>query len=358
MKILFCIVTHTPIGNPTMGSERAMLSTAYALGDRGHTVDINNVLQKAPDWFKNYDIVHLWNAAGEKGPYNLVTQMAHQLKIPVVFTPIYWPTTELEEQISLVLGEGHKMGFQDYLKKQSPMFSNTDLLLPNSEGEMEKLVELLDGKTMNYRVVPNAVNVESEIEPTLKEDMEFPPDLENMLKERFVLSVGRIEVRKNQHRLVEAMDILWKDDPELQLILIGKKTRPYIDLLAEKVAEKNIIIGEESPPKVILALIKRASVCALFSWVETPSLFNLEAAALGTPIAVADRGSVREYFGDEAFYGDPTDPTDMAKAIKGALAKKTNPELANKVLTEYSHTRAAELTEKAYEELISVYRND
>ena len=154
MKILFCIASHVPIGNPKMGSERAMLNTAYALSDRGHTVDINNILHKAPDWSKNYDVVNLWNASGEKGPYTLVTQMAHQLKIPVVFTPIYWPTLELEEQVISVLGEGHKMGFQDYLKKQSSMFSNADLLLPNSEGEMEKLVELLDGKTMNYKVIP------------------------------------------------------------------------------------------------------------------------------------------------------------------------------------------------------------
>jgi glycosyltransferase involved in cell wall biosynthesis len=102
------------------------------------------------------------------------------------------------------------------------------------------------------------------------------------------------------------------------------------------------------PPPGIYAYMKQALVVAQPSIYETPGLVCLEAAALGVPIAPTDRGSAREYFGDDTIYLDPFDDASMRRCLE---ATKTNTaKLKKTVLEQYTWKHAAKQTLAAYRE--------
>ena len=59
-----------------------------------------------------------------------------------------------------------------------------------------------------------------------------------------------------------------------------------------------------------------AKVNVLTSWVETPGLVSLEAAYAGCNLVVSDKGSVRDYFKNFAFYCDPSNIKNIKNTTK------------------------------------------
>jgi len=366
MRILIGVSTYQDIENPKMGSERQALGTAKALGELGHEVYVTNILMDAPRWEKGYDVIHLFNASGKKGPYLHVMEMAHVLGKPVFLTPVYWPLAELLYEVSKYRNYSAKdhdevfKAFREDIHGVRACVQRADWLLPNAELEMATLLGLSDLSmeldrpplSQTYTVVPNAVDVQNEILPTLSEDRPLPHELKARLSDRFILCVARAELRKNQHRLVEAMETIWKDDPSLQLVLLGALNHDYVRSIEPKIKGKNIIIVQQSAAHDVLNLMKRATCSVLPSLLETPGLVNLEAAALGVPVVASSRGSVKEYLGDGGHYCDPLDPESIADAIKEAIAAGPNLELQRHVQESFSYERVAELTDAAYRRLL------
>ena len=367
MKILYGCSTYENIRDSKMGGERALWGLARALTERGHEVTITNLLHGAPNWDRGYDIIHLWNCSGQKGPYLLAMQMARMLYKPLFLTPVFWPVDELRTELMLSLELSQKelelqeSSFSIYLAGLKMMFADAGWLLPNAEIEMDMVIEHLDGFQcqdgpieQRYTVIPNGVDVEHEILPSLADDRPFIDAVERKLKKRFVLCVGRVEVRKNQRRLVEAMQEIWKDDPDLQLVLMGAVETKYVSSFSYMLEGANVLLAPEGPPGAVLKLMKRCQAHILVSWMETPGLASLEAAAMGKNVVVCDKGSVREYFGDKAYYCDPLDPLSMAKAIRLAVINPAAPQLTERIRRDYSYTHIAEMAEKAYQEALMI----
>ena len=93
---------------------------------------------------------------------------------------------------------------------------------------------------------------------------------------------------------------------------------------------------------------KRAKVHVLPSWFETAGLVTMEAAAMGCNVVIADKGDVREYFGDLAYYCNPESSQSIADAITKAMSEPVNPALKKHVLENYTWGKAAEQTLSAY----------
>jgi len=367
-----CISTEQDIESPSMGSEREMLGYSEALAERGHVVSIVNVLRAAPDWNIDYDVCHLVNAGGWKGAPILTSQMCKLKGIPVVISPVYWPTDEMQREIAEKFKKNPELvsdQFGAHLQGVKSMLEEADWLLPNAEIEMDRVAELLYGDTSNlyddeidqigYTVISNGVDVANEIDMALRltdKELLFDENLEEMLADRFVLCAGRIELRKNQDSLVKAMKPLWEEDPGLQLVLMGAKSLPYVKYIKEEIKGKNILFCPPGPPAAVMKMMRRCSAHILVSLIETPGLVNLEAAALNKPIVVADRGSVSEYFGSQpgVFYCDPFDIEGMTLALRGALEMKEAPSLGEFVRNTYSHTKIAGDIEAVYEKVIAM----
>ena len=356
MKVLYSISTYYDFVNPTSGSERQTLGMARAFSMRKNFVQLTNLLRGSPDWEKDFDLIHMVNASGEKGPYSLAMDCAKLKKIPVVLSPVFWPLDEVEEGVRSSLGEKrwnlqHRVYLQ-YLADMKIIFNKADLLIPNAEVEMVKINEFL-GDERPYKVVPNAIDMD-EVTTCLENDFEFPKNISKALKERFVVCVGRIEVRKNQYRVFQAMKRIWRNDPDLQLVLIGQGSKSYMMMFEEQLKGENVLSLGPTDHTAVMQMVKRSQAHILASFIETPGLVNLEAAALGVPIVVSSRGSISEYFGDEAFYCDPNSPRSIAKAIEGAISspKEQTSKLQLRVQADYNYSRVAEMLEEIYRGLI------
>jgi glycosyltransferase involved in cell wall biosynthesis len=128
----------------------------------------------------------------------------------------------------------------------------------------------------------------------------------------FVLTVGLVEVRKNQLMLLHAL----KDQP-FPVVVIGRNyNRHYMRLCREFAGKKHeTLFIEHLPHDLLASALKAARVFALPSWMECASFAIVEAALAGCPLVVSDRTSEPEYFGDDAYYCDPADVDSIRDAV-------------------------------------------
>ncbi|MBW3245419.1 glycosyltransferase [Epibacterium sp. DP7N7-1] len=134
----------------------------------------------------------------------------------------------------------------------------------------------------------------------------------------FLVSVGRVEVRKNQ-----LMKAAIARELNLPLVIAGHiGDQSYAKLVAEVGGGHVHYLGRIEPHSEDLLWLYQN--CALFmslSWAEGASLSILEAASTGAPLLLTDTSSEREYFGDVAAF---TPPLDVDIAVEVARKKITS----------------------------------
>jgi glycosyltransferase involved in cell wall biosynthesis len=106
------------------------------------------------------------------------------------------------------------------------------------------------------------------------------------------------------------------------------------------------------PPEALAGIYVLAAVHVLPSWRETPGLVSLEAAAAGCRIVTTSYGSVREYFGDLAWYCNPSDLMSIRSAVLLALEATPNHALREKILSSFTWDIAAEKTLAVYHKVL------
>ncbi len=139
--------------------------------------------------------------------------------------------------------------------------------------------------------------------------------------DRYVLCVGSLEARKNQMTLAAA----WRNEPT-PLALIGAGAEPkYVELVRLRLRRDWVAPGHLDDDALLASAYAGADAFVLPSLSEGAPLSALEAAAAGTPLALSDRSSEREYFGDLAVYFDPTDPDAIRDAVRAATERGRDP---------------------------------
>ncbi len=224
--------------------------------------------------------------------------------------------------------KGHNRSIK-YILKQAK------LLLPNSENEFKRLQT--DYKlTTPYAVVPNAINVN-----LFKPLSETTRDI--------ILCVARIEGQKNQLNIIRALK-----NTEYTIIFIGAYAPNQLSYYEQCKAEatSNMTFIDFIPQSDLLAYYSKAKVHILASWFETTGLSNLEAGMMGCQLVVGDRGDVRDYLGEHAFYCEPGDLSSIKNAVDKAWNAKKNEVLPAKILSTFTWEKAAEATLKAYQTVL------
>ena len=147
------------------------------------------------------------------------------------------------------------------------------------------------------------------------------------MQKPFVLSVGRLETKKNTVRIVQAFNLLKADKnasyTNLQLVLVGGRGHGYdvVMEVVEKSPYKDDIIlpgfvDEEDLPYIMNA----AEVFVFPSLDEGFGIPILEAFACGTPVATSHTTSCVEVAGDAAVLVDPLSVESIAAGIERAHA--------------------------------------
>ena len=226
---------------------------------------------------------------------------------------------------------GQKRSVQKVLQRSA-------LILPNSVSEYKRLAA---GYNYNkeYMVVPNGVD------PVL-----FNYNEENAKDDLLVICAARTEGIKNQLNLIRALN-----NTEFKLLLIGDPAPNQAAYANEcrGIAAKNISFKGHLKKEELILYYRKAKVHVLPSWFETTGLSSLEAAAMGCNIVVADRGDVREYFGNDAFYCDPASPESIYNAVKKASSSPGNESLRNRIANEFTWQQAGKRTAEAYKKILT-----
>jgi GT2 family glycosyltransferase/Flp pilus assembly protein TadD len=170
----------------------------------------------------------------------------------------------------------------------------------------------------------------------------------------FVLCVGRLEVRKNQLMLIEAL----RDDARPLVLVTGGFTynSQYAALCRRLRRRGPTLVLERLAPAMLAAAFREAAVHCLPSWYELPGLVSLEAARHGTRVAASSWGAIEDYLDDTIAYLEPDDPESTRRAVAAALAIDPAPACARARTFTWERTATEVLA--VYEEIVPLARRD
>lgn len=134
---------------------------------------------------------------------------------------------------------------------------------------------------------------------------------------------------KGNSDLMEALNLLHDQIPDLELLAVSSKARIFNKVLSETPPSFDYTFYERPSDDLLAGLYSSADVFAFSSHVEGFGLPPLEAMACGCPVVTTDCLGVRDFVvdGDNSFMIDPKKPQLMAETIKNVL---NNPDISSK----------------------------
>lgn len=362
MKVL--IQTRPNLSQYMTGDVTQIRKTAEALEEAGVSVSFSDSME--PD-YSTVDVVHLFSTLS---PYLTYTRLRYLIAkgVPNVVSTIYWAWLPGEERTESRIRLG-RLGFQasnfrailrrrlGSMKRVTPqrdsvrrrsfspdesdddkrkyIYENAGVLLPNSRTEYDYL-EWKFQISNDFVVVPNAVDENmAGGDPTAFE-------LKYGVRD-FILCCAVVQIRKNQIRLIQAAEQL-----DVPIVLIGPSEPKYLRKCLAVSTNKTLFLGELRGADLRDAFAA-CRAHALVSFYETPGLASLEAVIAGKPIVVSDRGCTKEYFGNHAFYCEPTSVDSIAQALDRAIKSSASSMLIDRTKTQYTWKQAAARTLEGYE---------
>ena len=179
------------------------------------------------------------------------------------------------------------------------------------------------------------------------------------LPQRFVLTVGTLEPRKNHTMLLHAFGALLATEPDVVLAIAGKHGWLYQDFLAaldNSGLEPHVRLLNRVPDADLPALMSAASVFAFPSLYEGFGLPPLEAMACGTPVLCSTAASLPEVVGEGGWLLNPLAPAEWTRAMQRLLsepeARSTLIERARKQAANFTWRKTAIATRAVYQQLL------
>jgi len=132
----------------------------------------------------------------------------------------------------------------------------------------------------------------------------------------YLLTVGRLEPRKNHAGLLNAYSKL--APPRPKLAIVGQRDFQYFEflkLIDTLELKDDVILFENIEDSVLPALYRHSLSFVYPTWAEGFGMPILEAMASGTPVLTSAGTALEEVAGDAAIYLEPDDPESMASAI-------------------------------------------
>jgi glycosyltransferase involved in cell wall biosynthesis len=305
--------------------------------------------------------LHLFGSLPEHLP---LVEAARRADLPVLLSTITWfdwsaywrEPGNLIHRLRAVAGFAARAACPKLPSWRRTLYQSVDLLLPNSNAEAAQLTRYFQVPSEKLHIVPNGADprfADADPEPFLKLlDRQFsartPKAVCSQIAEgRFVLYVGRIEPRKNQLGLLNAMC-----GTGVPVVLLGDAV-PGHDRYWKtccRAADGSVIflprLDHDDP--LLKSAYAACGCLALTGWYETPGLVALEAAMTGTPLVLPRGGSAHEYFDRDALYVRPDDLLGIRRAVLEALERPRSKQIAQRVQDNFTWEVAARVTLEAY----------
>jgi glycosyltransferase involved in cell wall biosynthesis len=341
------VLLHAPAGafQAPGGGENQLVQTGRHLEAHGVRVRLFS------PWTDRIDSARLLHLFGMSREGLELARLARSRGVPVALSPICWyqPRAIAALESSLTQKAAGLAGW--CLRSITPripswrreLLHRADVVLPNSRAEASQIARLFGVSRNRIRVVPNGVL-------PMFGTASPEPFRERWGSDPFVLSVGRIEPRKNTLGVIRACGQLG-----LPMVHIGDAVPSRRDYARECRRDGEGFVSwlgrMDHDDPLLASAYAAARVFALPSWFETPGLAALEAALAGCAVAITPFGSTREYFGSLANYARPHRPDEIRRALRTCWDHGPDPRLAPWVATHYLWPSLAQMTAEAYDQV-------
>ncbi len=213
-----------------------------------------------------------------------------------------------------------------------PTLERSDRIIVISKFTRTELLEYYSVPENKIRVIYGGVNEEFRRKITADELMRLK--YRYRLPEKYILTVGTWEPRKNLAGLLRAWQILKRRSilSDYKLVLVGGKGWLYQDL-------ERHFSGRGIPGVQVLGYVGRGDLPAIYRGAKLfvfPSFYEgqgfppLEAQAEGVPVAASRIPALEEILGGGASYFDPRAPEEIASVLEEVL---NNVELQERLKT-------------------------
>jgi glycosyltransferase involved in cell wall biosynthesis len=190
--------------------------------------------------------------------------------------------------------------------------------------------------------------------PVIIDSGKLPPSL---IGKKYMLNHGGIDIRKNLERLVEAFEIVHRNNNEINLVITGdnKRIRAQLDKLVSKLnLEKCVIFIGYVNEETLGAIIKNAQLVCYPTLSEGFGFPILEAFGAGTPVISSNTSSIPEIAGKAALLVDPENVEEISNAIEKVLGNiNLQKDMVKKGKAEYNRFS----WEKCINEYLDLYNN-
>ncbi len=143
-----------------------------------------------------------------------------------------------------------------------------------------------------------------------------PPDL---FEGDYILNIGRLELRKNQLRLIEAFEMTAAEFPKVSLVLVGRDGFGADKIRARaqsSVVKDRIHVAGYLDREITARLFEKALIFAFPSLAEGFGIPILEAFDAGIPVLTSKGTATEEVAGDGALLCDPTSSDSIAQGLR------------------------------------------
>ena len=177
------------------------------------------------------------------------------------------------------------------------------------------------------------------------------------IKNKYLLSIGHIEERKNYINLLKAFAIFSKKHIDCSLIIVGfvgqksvrDKLLAYIKI--NNLSSKVLLLDDVNEAEKII-LYKQAELFIFPSKYEGFGIPILEAMSLRCPLVLSDIPVFKEITENNLFYFDPNKPLSIAKVLSSVFLSKTK----RKFCISYGLNRVKDFSiEKNKKKLLDLY---
>jgi len=157
---------------------------------------------------------------------------------------------------------------------------------------------------------------------------DLPPEGFGEAPDPYILTVSRVDARKNHLRMLEAFELIVREGLPHRWVIVGPPghgSELFEEALASSPARERVDWRKDVPDSALPKLYSQAAVFLFASLNEGFGLPPLEAMACGTPVVSSCVTSLPEVCGDAAFLVEPTDTERIFEATRRLLSE---PDLA------------------------------
>lgn len=194
----------------------------------------------------------------------------------------------------------------------------TDAIVAPSQFTKDEIVRFFGTDPQKIHVVPNALS-EDFLQTHSSEEVRRVQE-KYQIPERYIISVGTLQPRKNIPLLLRAFARLREQLPDMTLVVVGNRTGHHVDnridqTIAELHLENVVLFPGYVEQRDLPLLVQGAQVFVFPSLYEGFGIPALEAMSQEVPVLCSATPCLQEVAGEAALYFDPTSIADCQEKL-------------------------------------------